>query len=120
EKMSAVAANPIVATNYPMISEALLQSASAQIRNMASIGGNLLQRTRSGYYRDTSTPCNKRESGTGCSAINGENRMHAIFGTSESCVATHPSDRRFGLVSLHTSICLQSAQGYRLLKLDDF
>ncbi len=120
EKMSAVAANPIVATNYPMISEALLQSASPQIRNMASIGGNLLQRTRCGYFRDTSTPCNKREPGTGCSAINGENRMHAIFGTSESCVATHPSDLAVALVALDASIRLQSAQGYRLLKLEDF
>jgi xanthine dehydrogenase YagS FAD-binding subunit len=120
EKMSAVAANPIVATNYPVISEALLQSASPQIRNMASIGGNLLQRTRCGYFRDTSTPCNKREPGTGCSAINGENRMHAIFGTSESCVATHPSDLAVALVALDASIRLQSAQGYRLLKLEDF
>ena len=120
EKMSAVAANPIVATNYPMISEALLQSASPQIRNMASIGGNLLQRTRCGYFRDTSTPCNKREPGTGCPAINGENRMHAIFGTSESCVATHPSDLAVALVALDASIRLQSAQGYRLLKLEDF
>jgi xanthine dehydrogenase YagS FAD-binding subunit len=120
EKMSAVAANPIVATNYPVISEALLQSASPQIRNMASIGGNLLQRTRCGYFRDTSTPCNKRDPGTGCSAINGENRMHAIFGTSESCVATHPSDLAVALVALDASIRLQSVQGYRLLKLEDF
>jgi xanthine dehydrogenase YagS FAD-binding subunit len=120
EKMSAVAADPIVATNYPVISEALLQSASPQIRNMASIGGNLLQRTRCGYFRDTSTPCNKREPGTGCSAINGENRMHAILGTSESCVATHPSDLAVALVALDASIRLQGAQGYRLLKLEDF
>ena len=120
EKMSAVGADPIVATNYPVISEALLQSASPQIRNMASIGGNLLQRTRCGYFRDTSTPCNKREPGTGCSAINGENRMHAILGTSESCVATHPSDLAVALVALDASIRLQGAQGNRLLKLEDF
>jgi xanthine dehydrogenase YagS FAD-binding subunit len=120
EKMSAVAANPIVANNYPVISEALLQSASPQIRNMASIGGNLLQRTRCGYFRDTSTPCNKREPGAGCSAINGENRMNAIFGTSESCVAAHPSDLAVALVAMDASIRLQGTQGYRLLKLEDF
>ena len=120
EKMSAVAAHPIVATNYPMISEALLQSASPQIRNMASIGGNLLQRTRCGYFRDTSTPCNKREPRTGCSAINGENRMHAILGTSESCIATHPSDLAVALVALDASIRLQGVQGSRSLKLEDF
>jgi len=120
EKMSAVAADPIVATNYPVIAEALLQSASPQIRNMASIGGNLLQRTRCGYFRDTNTPCNKREPGTGCSAIYGENRMHAILGTSESCVATHPSDLAVALVALDASIRLQGAQDYRVLKLEDF
>jgi xanthine dehydrogenase YagS FAD-binding subunit len=118
--MSAVAANPIVATNYPVISEALLKSASPQIRNMASVGGNLLQRTRCGYFRDTSTPCNKREPGTGCSAINGENRMHAILGTSESCVATHGSDLAVALVALDASIHLQNAEGDRFLKLEDF
>jgi xanthine dehydrogenase YagS FAD-binding subunit len=120
EKMSAVAANPTVATHYPVISEALLQSASPQIRNMASIGGNLLQRTRCGYFRDTSTPCNKRDPGTGCSAINGENRMHAILGTSESCVATHASDLAVALVALDASIRLQGVQGSRSLKLEDF
>jgi xanthine dehydrogenase YagS FAD-binding subunit len=120
EKMSAVAADPIVAINYPAISEALLKSASPQIRNMASIGGNLLQRTRCGYFRDTSTPCNKREPGTGCSAINGENRMHAILGTSASCVATHASDLAVALVALDASIRLQNAEGDRLVKLEDF
>jgi xanthine dehydrogenase YagS FAD-binding subunit len=120
EKMSAVAASPAVTANYPVISEALLKSASPQIRNMASIGGNLLQRTRCGYFRDTSTPCNKREPGTGCSAINGENRMHAILGTSESCVATHPSDLAVALVALDAVIHLKDSEGDRSLRLEDF
>lgn len=120
EKMSDTALHPDVVTNYPVISEALLKSASAQIRNMASIGGNLLQRTRCGYFRDVNTPCNKREPGSGCPAIDGENRMHAILGTSSSCVATHPSDLAVALVALDASVRLQSASGERLVKLDDF
>jgi xanthine dehydrogenase YagS FAD-binding subunit len=120
EKMSDVARHPQVAANYPVISQALLQSASAQIRNMASIGGNLLQRTRCGYFRDVNTPCNKREPGSGCPAIDGENRMHAILGTSSSCVATHPSDLAVALVALDASIRLQNAADERLIKLDDF
>jgi xanthine dehydrogenase YagS FAD-binding subunit len=120
EKMSDVAAHPEVVSNYPVISEALLKSASAQIRNMASIGGNLLQRTRCGYFRDVATPCNKREPGSGCSAIDGENRMHAILGTSSSCIATHPSDLAVALVALDASVHLQNEVGERLIKLDDF
>jgi xanthine dehydrogenase YagS FAD-binding subunit len=120
EKMSDVARHPQVAANYPVISQALLQSASAQIRNMASIGGNLLQRTRCGYFRDVNTPCNKREPGSGCPAIEGENRMHAILGTSESCVATHPSDLAVALVALDATIRLQNGTDERLIKLDDF
>jgi xanthine dehydrogenase YagS FAD-binding subunit len=120
EKMSDVAVHPEVLTNYPVISEALFHSASAQIRNMASIGGNLLQRTRCGYFRDVNTPCNKREPGSGCPAIDGENRMHAILGTSASCVATHPSDLAVALVALDASIRIQNGAEERLLKLDDF
>ena len=120
EKMSDVAIHPEVLTNYPVISEALFHSASAQIRNMASIGGNLLQRTRCGYFRDVNTPCNKREPGSGCPAIDGENRMHAILGTSASCVATHPSDLAVALVALDASIRIQNGAEERLLKLDDF
>jgi len=120
EKMSDVAAHPELVANYPVISEALLKSASAQIRNMASIGGNLLQRTRCGYFRDVATPCNKREPGSGCSAIDGENRMHAILGTSSSCIATHPSDLAVALVALDASVRLQNEVGERLMKLDDF
>jgi xanthine dehydrogenase YagS FAD-binding subunit len=120
EKMSAVAIHPEVIANYPVISEALLKSASGQIRNMASIGGNLLQRTRCGYFRDVSTPCNKREPGSGCSAIDGENRMHAILGTSPSCIATHTSDLAVALVALDTSIRIQNGTEERLMKLDNF
>ena len=120
EKMSDVAEHPEVVANYPVISEALLQSASAQIRNMASIGGNLLQRTRCGYFRDVFTPCNKREPGTGCSAIDGENRMHAILGTSSSCIATHPSDLAVALVALDASIYIQNGAEERVMNLDDF
>ena len=120
EKMSAVAIHPEVIANYPVISEALLKSASGQIRNMASIGGNLLQRTRCGYFRDVNTPCNKREPRSGCSAIDGENRMHAILGTSPSCIATHPSDLAVALVALDTSIRIQNGMQERLIKLDDF
>ena len=120
EKMSAVAVHPDVVANYPVISEALFKSASAQIRNMASIGGNLLQRTRCGYFRDVTTPCNKREPGSGCPAIDGENRMHAILGTSSSCVATHPSDLAVALVALDASVRLQNGADERLIKLDDF
>jgi xanthine dehydrogenase YagS FAD-binding subunit len=120
EKMSDVAEHPEVVTNYPVISQALLKSASPQLRNMASMGGNLLQRTRCGYFRDVSTPCNKRQSGSGCPAIDGWNRTHAILGTSGSCVATHPSDLAVALVALGASILLQSGNNDRLVKLDDF
>jgi xanthine dehydrogenase YagS FAD-binding subunit len=120
EKMSDVAVHPEVVVNYPVISEALFHSASPQIRNMASIGGNLLQRTRCGYFRDVNTPCNKREPGSGCPAIDGENRMHAILGTSSSCVATHTSDLAVALVALDASVRLQNGAEERLIKLDDF
>jgi len=120
EKMSDVAEHSEVVAKYPVISQALLKSASAQIRNMASMGGNLLQRTRCGYFRDVSTPCNKRQPGSGCPAIDGWNRSHAILGTSSFCVATHPSDLAVALVALDASILLQSRNSDRVLKLDDF
>jgi xanthine dehydrogenase YagS FAD-binding subunit len=120
EKMSDVAEDPAVRDNYPVISQALLKSASAQLRNMASMGGNLLQRTRCGYFRDVTTPCNKRQPGSGCPAIEGWNRMHAILGASSFCVATHPSDLAVALVALDASILLQSGSSQRLVKLDDF
>jgi len=117
ERMSDVAEHPGV---YPMISRALLLSASQQLRNMASIGGNLLQRTRCTYFRDVATPCNKREPGSGCPAISGANRMHAVLGTSERCVATHASDVAVALVALDAEIRLVSATGTRTVKLAEF
>src|SRR5580765_624236 len=103
ERMGDVAGHPGV---YPMISRALLLSASQQLRNMASIGGNLLQRTRCTYFRDVATPCNKRDPGSGCPAISGANRMHALLGTSDSCVATHASHLAVALVALDAELRL--------------
>jgi xanthine dehydrogenase YagS FAD-binding subunit len=98
-RMSDVADHPGVRAQFPAIAEALLASASPQVRNAASIGGNLLQRTRCTYFRDPATPCNKRVPRTGCSALAGDNRLHAIFGGSDACVATHPSDLAVALVA---------------------
>jgi xanthine dehydrogenase YagS FAD-binding subunit len=120
EKMAAVAEDPQVVKDYPVISEALLKSASAQIRNMATIGGNLMQRTRCGYFRDSVSPCNKRVPGSGCPALEGENRMHAILGISDSCCATHPSDLAVALVALDSVLKLQGPEGKREVKLEDF
>ena len=117
ERMSDIAAHPGV---YPMISRALLLSASQQLRNMASIGGNLLQRTRCTYFRDVAMPCNRREPGSGCPAISGSNRMHAVLGTSDSCVATHASDVAVALVALDAEVELLSAAGSRTVALADF
>jgi xanthine dehydrogenase YagS FAD-binding subunit len=117
ERMSDVAGHPGV---YPMISRALLQSASQQLRNMASMGGNLLQRTRCTYFRDVAMPCNKRRPGSGCPAISGANRMHAVLGTSDSCVATHASDVAVALVALDAQILLASVAGRRTVSLADF
>ncbi|MDT7628115.1 MAG: xanthine dehydrogenase YagS FAD-binding subunit [Pseudonocardiales bacterium] len=117
ERMSDIAAHPGV---YPVISRALLLSASQQLRNMASIGGNLLQRTRCTYFRDVAMPCNKRQPGSGCPAVSGANRMHALLGTSDSCVATHASDVAVALVALGAQIRLVSATGSRTVTLADF
>jgi xanthine dehydrogenase YagS FAD-binding subunit len=120
ERMSDVAAHRRVADDYPVIAKALLFSASPQLRNMASIGGNLLQRTRCDYFRDVGTACNKRQRGSGCPAQSGENRNHAILGTSTACVATHPSDLAVALVALDASVRLHGLSGNRTLKLADF
>ena len=103
-RMSDVAWTANVKERYPVLSQALLLAASGQIRNMASMAGNLLQRTRCPYFRDTATPCNKREPGSGCSAMQGFNRSHAILGTSEHCIATHPSDPAVAFVALGASV----------------
>ncbi|GAA1021975.1 MULTISPECIES: FAD binding domain-containing protein [Amycolatopsis] len=117
ERMGDIAAHPGV---YPAISRALLLSASQQLRNMASIGGNLMQRTRCSYFRDVAMPCNRRSPGSGCSAISGVNRMHAILGTSDSCVATHASDVAVALVALDAEVVLAGAEGTRTVALTEF
>jgi xanthine dehydrogenase YagS FAD-binding subunit len=120
EPMADVAVHPLVAEGYPLLASALNQSASTQIRAMATIGGNLLQRTRCGYFRDTASPCNKRVPGSGCPAISGANRTHAILGTSEACAATHASDLAVALVALDASVDLLGTDGSRRVRLADF
>lgn len=109
-----------VKKNYPLLSQAILAGASAQLRNMASNGGNLLQRTRCYYFYDTATPCNKREPGTGCSALGGYNRIHAILGASESCIAVFPSDMCVALAALGAVVNTHSIHGDRVIAFDDF
>jgi xanthine dehydrogenase YagS FAD-binding subunit len=110
----------LVEQRYPLLSSAILAGASVQLRNMASTGGNLLQRTRCLYFYDTATPCNKREPGTGCSAIDGLNRMHAILGFSEACIATHPSDMCIALAVLEAKVQVAGPSGERTIAFADF
>ncbi len=117
---SDVARHPIVLRDYPVLSQALLSGASPQLRNMATTGGNLLQRTRCVYFRDTAHACNKREPGTGCSAIGGHNRMLAILGTSKDCIATNPSDQNVALTALEATIQIQGPKGKRSVPIHDF
>jgi xanthine dehydrogenase YagS FAD-binding subunit len=117
---SDLAYHPLVAQRYPLLGSAILAGASQQLRNMASTGGNLLQRTRCAYFYDTATPCNKREPGGGCSARNGLNRMHAILGTSESCIATHPSDMCVALAALDAKVHVAGPSGERTMAFADF
>ncbi|HEV7703699.1 MAG TPA: FAD binding domain-containing protein, partial [Gemmatimonadaceae bacterium] len=120
-RMSDVAWEPRVRDRFPMVSESLLLAASGQLRNMATMGGNILQRTRCPYFRDTATPCNKREPGSGCSALHGLNRGHAILGTSEHCIATHPSDLAVALVALDAVVRVRGARGVeRTIPFQDF
>ncbi|WP_131103695.1 FAD binding domain-containing protein [Ornithinimicrobium sufpigmenti] len=112
---SDLAAHPRVRRDYPLVSRALLSGASGQLRNAASTGGNLLQRTRCVYFQDTTTPCNKREPGTGCSAIGGYTRYHAIFGASPDCIATHPSDLAVALAALDARVVVLGHDGERRL-----
>ena len=116
---SDLAYHPLVAQCYPLLASAILAGASAQLRNMASTSGNLLQRTRCHYFYDVATPCNKREPGSGCSAVNGVNRMHAILGTSESCIATHPSDMCVALAALEASVRVTGPSGDRVMAFAD-
>src|SRR5215469_4048990 len=109
-----------VQKDYAVLSQAILSGASAQLRNMATTAGNLLQRTRCVYFRDTAMPCNKREPGTGCAAITGANRMLAILGTSEHCIATNPSDMCVAMAALEATIHVQGPNGARAIPIGDF
>jgi len=117
---SDVAHHPTVVRDYPVLSQALLSGASPQLRNMATTAGNLLQRTRCVYFRDTAHTCNKREPGTGCSAIDGHNRMLAILGTSKDCIASNPSDQNVALTALEATIQIQGLKGLRSIPIHDF
>ncbi len=118
---SAVAAHPLVRERYPVLARAILAGASVQIRNMATVGGNLMQRTRCLYFADAAgSRCNKREPGSGCDAIGGFNRYHAIFGTSPSCIATHPSDMAVALAALDARVHVASEGGVRVIPVVDF
>jgi len=117
---SEVAIHPLVRENYPVLSEALLAGASPQLRNMATVGGNLMQRTRCYYFMDTAFPCNKREPGSGCPAIPGYNRIHAILGANDKCIATHPSDMCVALAALDAVIQIEGPKGARQMPIADF
>jgi xanthine dehydrogenase YagS FAD-binding subunit len=118
---SDLANHETIRTNYPLLSQALLSGASPQLRNMATTGGNLLQRTRCYYFMDTAFPaCNKRNPGSGCAAIKGFNRIHAILGASEQCIATNPSDMNVALAALNATIHVQGPKGKRTIAIADF
>jgi xanthine dehydrogenase YagS FAD-binding subunit len=117
---SDLAWHPLIEQRYPIVRNAILAGASQQLRNMASTGGNLVQRTRCAYFYDTTTPCNKREPGAGCSAIGGINRIHAILGASESCIATHPSDLCVALAALDAKVHVRGPAGERVIAFHDF
>src|ERR1700756_5782501 len=120
-RMSDVAADMEVRRRFPVIAEGLLTAASGQLRNMASIGGNIMQRTRCAYFRDEDDPpCNKRRPGSGCSAIHGVNRNHAIFGWSDSCVATNPSDVAVTFAAMDAIVLIRGRSGERSIPFSDF
>jgi xanthine dehydrogenase YagS FAD-binding subunit len=117
---SAVAEHALIKKHLPLLAQALNAGASAQIRNMATVGGNMMQRTRCSYFYDTAMPCNKREPKSGCSALQGWDRMHAIFGASESCIAVHPSDMCVALAALDASVIITGRGGTRRIPFLDF
>ncbi len=117
---SALAYHPLIQERYPLLSQAVLSGASAQLRNMATVGGNLMQRTRCTYFRDLSWACNKRNPGSGCAAKDGHHRSHAIFGTSEHCFATHPSDMCVALAALDATVAIEGRDGPRRVPFGDF
>jgi len=115
-----LAYHPLVESRYPLLASSILSGASQQLRNMATVGGNLMQRTRCAYFYDVETPCNKREPGSGCAALNGLNRGHAILGASNACVATHPSDMCVALAALDAKVNVAGNAGERSIALVDF
>ncbi|HUS03716.1 MAG TPA: xanthine dehydrogenase family protein subunit M [Chitinophagaceae bacterium] len=117
---SDVSENEIITKKLPLLSQALKAGASPQLRNMATVGGNMMQRTRCPYFYDTTMPCNKRKPGTGCGALKGYNRMHAIFGASEKCIAVHPSDMCIALTALDATVLISSNKGDRRMPFADF
>jgi xanthine dehydrogenase YagS FAD-binding subunit len=120
-RMSDVAGHPAVTQRWPAVSQALCQAASQQLRNMSTIGGNLLQRTRCAYFRDpVFAACNKRDPGSGCAALDGENRTHAVLGTSDQCIATYPGDLAVALVALDAVVHTRGPDGPRRFPIDDF
>lgn len=119
-KNSDTADHPVVRKNFPLLSRAILAAATFQIRNMATNGGNMLQRTRCSYFYDTAMPCNKRTPGSGCGALEGLNRTHAIFGASEKCVAVHPSDMAVALAALDATVLVSGPDGDRAIPFEEF
>ena len=117
---SHLAAHPLIRTRYPMLTQAILMGASGQLRNMATVGGNLLQRTRCHYFYDTTTACNKRTPGAGCAALTGFTRNHAILGTSAHCIATHPSDMCVALTALDATVEVEGTEGRRQIPMANF
>ena len=117
---SVLAHDPRIVDGYPALSQAILSGASVQLRNLATTGGNLLQRTRCFYFRDTVYPCNKRAPGSGCAALDGFNRIHAILGVSDACIATHPSDMAVALVALDADVHVTGAGGERIVPITEF
>ena len=119
-KNTDTANHPLIRQNYPMLTQAILAGASPQIRNMATVGGNMMQRTRCPYFYNTDMPCNKRVPGSGCGALKGYNRMHAIFGASDKCIAVHPSDMCVALVALDETVIVSGPKGERRIPFQNF
>jgi xanthine dehydrogenase YagS FAD-binding subunit len=117
---SAVAEHELVKTKYPLLAMALNAGASASLRNMATVGGNMMQRTRCPYFYDTTMPCNKRKPNSGCGALEGYNRMHALFGASDKCIAVHPSDMCVALAALNATVNVSGPKGERKIAFGDF
>jgi xanthine dehydrogenase YagS FAD-binding subunit len=117
---SDVADHPLVLQDYPLLSLAINAGASPQLRNMATVGGNMMQRTRCNYFFDTAMPCNKRSPGSGCGALTGYNRMHALFGASDQCIAVNPSDMNVAMVALDAVVHVKGPKGERKIKFADF